>query len=469
MLSALAALALSTVAQTPPPPAPFGAVPSKRQLAWHDLETYAFVHFGPNTFTAKEWGDGQEDPALFNPTALDTDQWCRVFRDAGLKAVIVTAKHHDGFCLWPSRQSTHTVAQSPWKDGQGDLLKDLATSCRKYGLKFGVYVSPWDRNHPDYGTDGYNDVFVATLNEVLTGYGPVFEVWFDGANGEGPNGKRQIYDWPRFHETVRKLQPNAVMFSDAGPDVRWVGNEAGHAAPTSWSTINRDRYVPGTPLYAELAEGHAEGTHWVPSESDVSIRKGWFWKESENDTVKSPETLLDLYVRSVGQNSAFLLNVPPDTRGLVHERDTESLLGFAELRKKLFARRVSDSGSFSASSTRGNHRGYSPERLLDDDRQTYWATDDDVHQATLTLRWDSPTRFDTLVFQEPIQLGQRIAKYFVQSEKDGQWTTIAEGTTIGAKRIFRVDRQEASAVRIVILESLACPALATFHLFDSDL
>jgi alpha-L-fucosidase len=271
--------------------------PSLRQLAWHKLETYGFVHFGPNTFSGQEWGNGKENPNVFNPAQLDCNQWVSAFKAAGMKGIILTAKHHDGFCLWPSKFSQHTVSQSPFKR---DVLKELAEACKKQGLKLGVYLSPWDRNHPTYGTAAYNDTFVGMLDEVLTQYGPIFEVWFDGANGEGPNGKRQVYDWKRYIDTVRKHQPNAVIFSDAGPDIRWVGNEQGVAPDTCYATLNRDRYTPGTSLYKELGEGVANGTHWVPAECDVSIRPGWFWRATENGRVKTGAQLEDLYYQSVG-------------------------------------------------------------------------------------------------------------------------------------------------------------------------
>lgn len=310
-MTSLLAFALMMKSDIPP----LGPLPTKSQLAWQNMEMNAFVHFGPNTFTDVEWGGGNEDPNLFNPTALDCGQWVRTLKQAGFKGVIITAKHHDGFCLWPSKLSTHTVAFSKWKDGKGDVLKELSQACRHYGLKMGVYLSPWDRNHPTYGTPAYNQVFVGMLKEVLTNYGPIFEVWFDGANGEGPNGKNQVYDWPLFHATVRKYQPNAVMFSDAGPDIRWVGNEEGHAGLTSWSMIPSGRYHPGTALYAELSEGSASGDLWVPAECDVSIRPGWFYHPHEEDKNRTPDNLLNLYEASVGRNSLLLLNIPPDRRG----------------------------------------------------------------------------------------------------------------------------------------------------------
>lgn len=397
-------------------------VPSQRQLAWHDMEYYGFVHFGPNTFTAKEWGSGLEDPNIFNPKELDTRQWAKTFKDAGMKGVIITAKHHDGFCLWPSKYSTHTVAQSPFKR---DILKELAASCKEFGIKLGVYLSPWDRNHPTYGTQEYNEVFKNMLREVLTNYGPIFEVWFDGANGEGPNGKKQIYDWPGFIGVVRELQPNAVIFSDAGPDVRWVGNEAGHSDPTCWSTLNRDLFVPGSPLYAQLTKGHEGGSHWVPAECDVSIRPGWFWRATENDKVKSPETLLDLYLRSVGQNGSFLLNVPPDTRGFIHENDVKSLLEFKQLRDELFSQPTTIKGMTASSGD--------PTGLNDTTRNTFWAPS--PRAATHWVRFDvnRGTQVRTVVLQEAIQFGQTVTSFEVNSGVE-----IAKGTTIGAKRIFHL-------------------------------
>ena len=288
--------------------------PSPQQVAWQDRAFGVLVHFGTNTFLDREWGDGQADPAVFNPDRVDPGQWARAAKSAGANYMVLVAKHHDGFCLWPSAQSSHTVARSPWRGGHGDVVRDVADACREAGLKFGVYLSPWDRNHPAYGTPEYNAVFVRMLEEVLGNYGQVFEVWFDGANGEGPNGKRQVYDWPLFVRTVRRLQPEAVIFSDAGPDVRWVGNERGEGSLTSWSLIDRARYVPGTPFSDELGEGASLGGDWVAPECDVSIRPGWFYRSTEDSRVKSAGTLVQLYEQSVGRNCLLLLNVPPVLR-----------------------------------------------------------------------------------------------------------------------------------------------------------
>ncbi|MBX7135498.1 MAG: alpha-L-fucosidase [Fimbriimonadaceae bacterium] len=414
-------------------------VPSPRQLAWHQMETYAFVHFGPNTFTNKEWGEGKEDPKVFNPTALDCRQWVKTFKAAGLKGVIITAKHHDGFCLWPSQYSTHTVAQSDWKGGKGDVLRELSDACKAEGLKMGVYLSPWDRNHPSYGSREYNQVFARMLKEVLTQYGPIFEVWFDGANGEGPNGKKQLYDWTLFIDTVRKFQPNAVIFSDAGPDVRWVGNESGYSAETCWAIVDGKRYVVATPLYKELAEGQRNGDVWRPAECDVSIRPGWFWRESENDKVKTPAQLEELYYRSVGQNASFLLNVPPDTRGLIHENDVKALFGW---RKKLAA-------TFDEDLAKG--------------KKIELVAKNTVRAWFFNLDMGAKKTFDRVVLSEDIAKGQRVAMFKVYADDK----EIAEGTTIGAKRILKVPTTSAQKISVMIGDSRPAPLVSRISIYAS--
>ena len=313
-------------------------VPTPQQLKWHNSEYYLFAHFGPNTFTDKEWGHGDEPEDIFNPTELDCRQWCRIAKQAGATGIIITAKHHDGFCLWPSKYSKHTVRESKWKNGKGDVLKELSKACKEFGLNFGVYISPWDRNHPDYGTEKYNDVFVNMMKEIFTNYGPVTELWWDGANGEGPNGKKQVYDWKRFKEVVRKLSPNTVVFSDVGPDIRWVGNENGIAGTTNWNTLNIDGFTPGlgAPSTDTLNSGNKHGKYWIPAECDVSIRPGWFYHAEEDNKVKSPQELFQLYLKSVGRGGTLLLNVPPDIRGKFHENDSAALVGFKKLRQENF-------------------------------------------------------------------------------------------------------------------------------------
>ena len=414
-------------------------LPSPRQIEWQRMGQVAFVHFGPNTFTDVEWGGGKEDPKVFLPTAFDARQWARAFRSAGLTGLILTVKHHDGFCLWPSKLSTHTVAQSPFRR---DVVRRVSEACRAEGLKFGVYLSPWDRNHPAYGTAAYNGVFVGMLREVLTGYGPVFEVWFDGANGEGPNGKRQVYDWDLFVRTVRKLQPGAAIFSDAGPDVRWVGNESGIAGETNWSTIDRDRYAPGTPLFKELTEGKRGGKDWVPAECDVSIRPGWFYHADQDAKVKTPEGLLDLWEASVGRNANLLLNVPPDRRGLIADADLAALKAFGALRARVYGRDLVLAGRLGALGG----------KVSDGIWRAATTTGD------LTLAFSSTT-FDRVELRERIEEGQRVAAFTLEARTDGRWRTIGEGTTVGNRRILPVPRTTADALRIRITDALAPPVL----------
>jgi alpha-L-fucosidase len=427
----LAALFVGAILGMPTAPLQQPPKPSARQSEWQKLEYYAFVHFGPNTFTDKEWGEGKEDPNVFEPTKLDCRQWVRTFKEAGMRQVIITAKHHDGFCLWPSKYSTHTVAHSGWKGGRGDVLAELRKACDEYGLKLGVYLSPWDRNHPAYGTPEYNKVFASMLAEVLDKYGPIHEVWFDGANGEGPNGRRQVYDWELFNATVRKHAPQAVIFSDAGPDIRWVGNEQGIAPETCWSTIPSGRYVPGTPHYQELAEGKVDGDLWVPAECDVSIRPGWFYHASEDAKVKSPQDLMDIYMKSVGRNGALLLNVPPDRRGLIADPDIRALRGFRALRDKLFKHEL---------------KGKQGQGLM--------LASGPVEQTRLsksfTLEFERPARVATLVLQEDIASGQHIRSFEVWSAtKSGErLSMLAKGTSIGAKRILAIQPVEVELLKI---------------------
>lgn len=438
---------------------PLGAVPSVRQMAWHEREYYGFVHFGPNTFSGKEWGDGREDPKIFAPKELDTDQWCRVFRDAGMTGVILTAKHHDGFCLWPSKFSTHTVREAGF---DGDVVAQVAKSCRKYGLKFGVYLSPWDRNHPQYGTEEYNDVFVAMLEEVLTNYGDVFEVWFDGANGEGPNGKKQVYDFARFNQTVRKFQPNAVIFSDAGPDIRWVGNEDGFSGETNWGTIDRDRYVPGTPFYKELTEGKMGGTHWVPAECDVSIRKGWFWRGSEDSAVKSTERLMKIWRGSVGRGSNLLLNVPPDDRGLIADVDVKALMEFRRAREEYLGEPVE--AVVRGFSRRVGHESY---RAEDGDGGTFWVGNPDGDWR-LTLDFGGYEEVTGIDVREYLPLGQRVTGWRVFVEGQDGWYEVAQGTTVGWRRLIGFGRVTARKVVFEVTGARSTPMISEIRAFRGN-
>lgn len=460
--------ATSIVAQTLPPK-PFGPTPTPQQLAWHKLEYYAFVHFNMNTFTGNEWGTGKEDPSFFNPTSLDCDQWARVFKEAAMKGIIITAKHHDGFCLWPSKYTEHSVRNSPWRDRKGDVIRDLADACKRHGLRLGIYLSPWDRHEPSYGdSPRYNEHFKNQLRELLTNYGEVFEVWFDGACGEGPNGKRQVYDWPGFVGVVRECQPNAVIFSDGGPDVRWVGNEKGFANLTNWSLLRRNEVYPGYPNYHEFTSGHSDGTHWVPAECDVSIRPNWYYRSADDGKVKSPQELLDLYFKSVGRNGSLLLNVPPDRRGLIQERDIESLQGFKKLRDEAFAHDLARGGTVTASNVRGPAPQFQPSRVVDGDDESYWASDDSVTTASLAISFKDTSVFDCVLLQEAIQLGQRVESFAVEIAKGPKWEAVAAGTTIGYKRILTFPKVQSDAIRVTILRSRACPVISTVSVFNTS-
>ena len=421
---------------------PYGAIPSASQLEWQAMEMNMFCHFGPNTFSGKEWGDGTEAEDLFNPSDLDCRQWVATAKAAGFKGILITAKHHDGFCLWPSPVSSHTVAQSAWRNGQGDVLRELSDACREYGLKFGVYISPWDRNDPHYGTPAYNDVYVKTLESVLGGaYGPIFEQWFDGANGEGPNGKKQQYDWPLFNETVLRLQPQAVIFSDIGPGCRWVGNEKGRAGRTNWGMLDIEGFTPGrgAPPVDTLNQGNRHGSHWIPAETDVSIRPGWFWRASETPQVKSVQQLLKIYYESVGRNSLLLLNVPPDERGHIDPADSTRLMEFRGALDAIFSDNLADRARIRR-------------------KKDIW---------TVSLK--KPKAFNRLVLQEDLHLGQRIAAFTVEARVEGQWETVAEETTVGFKRIVLLPDVTADAVRVRVDESLAKPFLCSIALYQDDI
>ena len=449
-------------------PAPLPPVPTPRQLQWQALEFYAFAHFGMNTFTDREWGDGREDPHLFNPSALDARQWVRAFSDAGMKMVILTAKHHDGFCLWPSKYTAHSVASSPWRSGRGDLVREVSDACREYGMKFGVYLSPWDRHEPTYGdSPRYNDFYVNQLTELLTGYGPIAVVWFDGACGEGPNGKRQEYDWARYRAVVRKLQPDAVMFSDAGPDIRWIGNEKGVANETNWSTVNLAGMGIGV-SNAGQTEGHVGGTDWVPAEVDVSIRPGWFYHPAEDSKVKPLERLVDIYFTSVGRNGSLLLNVPPDQRGLIHDADVARLKELGQALGATFKADLALHSVATADNVRGRSAEFSARRAIDGSNATYWATDDGTEVSTLELDLGAEKPFDVVLVREYVPLGQRVESFAVEAWQDGQWNQVGGGTTIGNKRLLRLPQVRARRVRLVVRKARACPTISTFGLFLSE-
>ncbi len=467
--------AIPVVALATEPPAPFGPLPTERQLRWHEMEYYGFIHFTVNTFTDKEWGYGDESPDIFNPTDLDPRQWAEVARKAGMKALIVTAKHHDGFCLWPSRYTEHSVKNSPWKNGNGDVLAELAAACKANGLRMGVYLSPWDRNHADYGKPQYIEYYRNQMRELLTDYGDICEVWFDGANGgDGFYGgaretrridRRTYYDWPNTWGIVRELQPLAVMFSDGGPDVRWVGNESGAGSETNWATLRRAEFAPGIADNSLLAQGQPDGTDWVPAEVDVSIRPGWFYHAKEDSRVKSVDKLLDIYYSSVGNGCNLLLNVPPDRRGRFHEVDCERLMGLRKVLDATFDKDLARGKKVTASDVRGDDPQFSGGKLTDGDRNTYWAANDDVRSCELTVELGDTEPLNRVRLQEYIQLGQRIESFVVDARVDGSWQQLATGTTIGPRRILRTPRVAADAVRLRISSSRACPTLSTLELY----
>jgi len=456
-----------TRAASPAPPAPVPPVPTPRQVAWQERECIAFAHFGVNTFTDREWGEGKEDERVFNPTALDARQWARTCKDGGLRMIILTAKHHDGFCLWPSKYTDHCVKKSPWQDGKGDVVREVADACREAGLDFGVYLSPWDRHEPCYGdSPKYNAHYMNQLTELLTNYGKVSEAWFDGACGEGPSGKRQVYDFPAYQALVRKLQPGAVMFSDAGPDVRWVGNEAGYAADPNWATIDRSKMGIGQ-SNKDQTHGLFGGPDWVPTEVDVSIRPGWFYHAAEDGKVKSLRQLVDIYYASVGMNGVLLLNIPPDRRGLMHENDAARLREFRQVIEATFAEDLARGKPAAATNVRGGAAAFGPDNALDGDKATYWATDDGVAAAAIEVDLGKPTALDRAMVQEYIRLGQRVKRFVVEAYDGQAWKELGRGQTIGYKRLLRFPAVTATKVRLKIEDARACPTISAFGLFKS--
>lgn len=446
-------------------PAPVDPLPTVHQVEWQKMETYAFIHFGPNTFGDREWGYGDADPKSFNPSRLDTEQWAKTIKEAGMKGVILTAKHHDGFCLWPSKYTDYSVRNSPYKDGKGDIVGELAAACQKYGLKLGLYLSPWDRHQAFYSTPLYVEYFHAQLEELLTQYGPIFEVWFDGANGgDGWYGgaketrkidRRTYYDFPRAHQEVFRHQPQAIIFSDGGPGCRWVGNENGYADATNWSFLRINEVYPGYDKYYELTSGHADGNKWVPSECNTSIRPGWFYHESEDQKVKSIEHLTDLYYRSVGHNGTFLLNFPVDKDGLIHPMDSAHAVDYHKLVMAELSNNLLKKSTIKASNVRDKKR-FGTQNLTDGNYDTYWATEDGVTSATLEVTLKGTQKVNRLMLQEYIPLGQRVKKFRIDYDANGQWLPlkISEATTtIGYKRLIRFQPVSTKKLRIRFEES----------------
>lgn len=456
-------------------PAPCGPVPSENQMRWQEMEYYAFVHFSLNTYTDQSWGNGNEDVSLFNPAELDCRQWARICKEAGMKGIIVTAKHHCGFCLWPSQYTEYSVKNAPWRNGRGDVVRELADACREYGLRLGIYLSPWDRNHAEYGRPEYITYFRNQLTELLTNYGPIFEVWFDGANGGtgyygGANENRKIdrttyYDWGNTYKLIRKLQPDIVIWNDGGDrgDLRWVGTEAGFVGETNWSLLNATGPVP----YNMLHYGVENGDSWVPGEVNTSIRPEWFYHPREDTRVKSLPQLMDTYYNSIGRNGTLLLNFPIMPNGLIHKNDEKAALELAQAVKEAFAVDLARNAKAVATNVRGSVDRFGAAKALDGDKDSYWATDDSVTQATLTLDFGRPVTFNRFLAQEYIRLGQRVKAFTVEALVDGQWKEVAKATTIGYKRILRFPSVQAAQVRFTITDSKSCPVISNIGVYHA--
>ena len=460
------------------PPDPILPIPEPKQVEWQQMETYAFIHFGLNTFNDREWGYGDTDPKTFNPTNLDCEQWAQTLVKAGMKGVILTAKHHDGFCLWPFEGTDYSVKNSPWKNGQGNVVKELSEACKKYGLKFAVYLSPWDRHQANYGTPEYLPYFYAQLHDLLTNYGPVFEVWFDGANGgDGWYGgakdirtidRKNYYNYPRIYEMLDSIQPQAIIFSDGGPGCRWVGNEKGFAGATNWSFLREGEVHPGYEKSYELQYGHADGNQWVPAECDVSIRPGWFYHPEEDDRVKSPDQLVDLYYRSVGHNATLLLNFPVDRRGLIHPVDSANAVRFHEMIQQQLKTNLVTGMTPKVSNERGGD--FVASALTDDNFDTYWATEDGVTTADIEFSFDTPTRMNRMMLQEYIPLGQRVKAFVVEYLDKDTWLPVKlneETTTIGYKRLLRFETVETKGIRIRITDARGPLCLSNVGVYDA--
>ena len=460
------------------PPEPILPVPEPKQVEWQQMETYAFIHFGLNTFNDREWGYGDTDPKTFNPTNLDCEQWAQTLVKAGMKGVILTAKHHDGFCLWPFEGTDYSVKNSPWKNGKGNVVKELSEACKKYGLKFAVYLSPWDRHQANYGTPEYLPYFYAQLHDLLTNYGPVFEVWFDGANGgDGWYGgakdirtidRKNYYNYPRIYEMLDSIQPQAIIFSDGGPGCRWVGNEKGFAGATNWSFLREGEVHPGYEKSYELQYGHADGNQWVPAECDVSIRPGWFYHPEEDDRVKSPDQLVDLYYRSVGHNATLLLNFPVDRRGLIHPVDSANAVRFHEMIQQQLKTNLVAGMTPKVSNERGGD--FVASALTDDNFDTYWATEDGVTTADIEFSFDTPTRMNRMMLQEYIPLGQRVKAFVVEYLDKDTWLPVKlneETTTIGYKRLLRFETVKTKGIRIRITDARGPLCLSSVGVYDA--
>ncbi|MBT3272554.1 MAG: alpha-L-fucosidase [Spirochaetales bacterium] len=463
-----------------------GITPHPRQISWQETEFYGFIHFSPNTFTNREWGEGTEDPQIFDPTNLDTDQWAAVARSAGMRGLIITAKHHDGFCLWPSKYTEHSVKNSSFA---GDVVGLAAESCRRAGLKFGIYNSPWDRHEPSYGdSPKYNEHFRNQLRELCSNYGELFTLWFDGACGEGPNGKRQVYDWNSYYEVIRELQPNACI-SICGPDTRWCGNEAGVCRNSEWSVVPAE--LQDQEKIADASQKEDDSTFrlkitstdsdlgsrskisqaaklvWYPAEVDTSIRPGWFYHQSEDNQVRALEELLNIYYGSVGGNATLLLNFPPDRRGLIHENDAARAKELGDVLRKTFDMNLTEGGTVTVGPGTSEILHHEADRCIDGTPGTYWTAADGDETAELLFHLTAPSTFDTVLLQEYIRDGQRIEGFRLEIVDGDGWRCITEGSVVGYKRLLRFPAVTASKIRLLIAASRIRPTLSQFGLYLS--
>ncbi len=456
---------------------PMKAVPSERQINWHQMQFYGFIHFTINTFTGKEWGYGDESPELFNPSELNAEQWAKAASDAGMKGLILTAKHHDGFCLWPTKYTEHSIKNSPYKKGKGDIVRELKDACDKYNLKFGVYLSPWDRNHKDYGKPQYVEYYRNQLRELMTNYGDMFEIWHDGANGGdgyygGDNSTRKIdkktyYGWDKTWAMIRELQPGAVVFSDAGPDARWVGNEQGFAPSTCWASINPEGMYPGIADTKVLGNGTPGGEVWRPAEVDVSIRDGWFFHEDQSP--KSIEKLLQIYFDSVGNGANLLLNITPDKRGLIPDEDVKRLKDFGSIIKGIYKEDLAKGKSISVTSVRDDSGNFDGMNINDGDRQTYWSAKDKQKESQVILDMEDNTDFNVIRIEEYYPLGQRISSFSIDIHTEDGWQRLHTGTTIGVRKVIRFDKVKADKIRLNIEDALAVPTISTFEVYNAKI
>ncbi|MFW5878022.1 MAG: alpha-L-fucosidase [bacterium] len=472
-------LAIACKRKEIPPPEAIMPVPTQTQLDWQEKELFAFVHFTINTFTDLEWGYGDEHPDQFQPENYDPDQIAEVFKEAGLKGVILTAKHHDGFCLWPSEYTEHSVKNSSWGDGKRDVVGEFKEACDRHDLEFGIYLSPWDRHHAEYATDAYVDYYQNQIRELIEKYGPIFEIWFDGANGGdgyygGARETRKIgkdyYRWPETFEIVKSYNPNTIIrgsSSEVSNDSRWCGNEKGYAGETNWNMVTPDTFALLDQKESRelLNTGHESGTVWMPGEVDVSIRPGWFYHASEDSLVKSSDELFGIYLSSVGRGSPLLLNIPPDRRGMIHDADIESLMGWRKMIDESFSRNLVTEAKVSTDTYRGNSTRFAAANLIDNDKDSYWATDDGVLSGSIEIEFARPQKVQYVMLQEYVPLGQRIKSFNIEAFQENRWEKVAEATTIGLKRIIALDPVETEKLRINILDSRACPVISNMEIY----